>query len=93
MLIGLKKDDISFGDPEHKDSFWNCKGKSLWMPSTEEVINEIQRRHSVMHPEKKPKACSSWKKHAMKQWLLEHPVTDPRDVAYLFAEERKFGIK
>lgn len=90
MLLGLKNGEPSFGDPDHNDSFFNLKGKSQWLPSKTEYVAEVQRRYAVLHPEKKEKACSSWMKKTLKQWLIDHPITDPKDVVFLLAEEEKF---
>lgn len=89
MLLGLKKDDEAFGDPEHKDSVFNIKGKSIWTPGSEECRNEVRRRYSVFFPTHDEKRCESWKKKRLKQWLRDNPITDPIDITFLCAEEKK----
>lgn len=90
MLLGLKPEDKSFGDPEHDNCFFNVKGKSSWTPGLKETIGEVVRRHYILFPGEKEKQCKSWKKKEGKKWLRENPITDADDVAFLLAEEKKF---
>lgn len=90
MLLGLKQDEPSFGDPDHSDSIYNTKGKSKWSPSGDQLVQEVIRRHKLLYPGQREKECKSWKKYKARQWLINNPIMEQADIRFLLEEEKKF---
>jgi len=40
--------------------------------------------------DKKAKQCGSYKKAHCKEWLLQHPITNESDLAFLLKTEQEF---
>ena len=90
MLYGVVDDC----DPEEKGSFWDCEEKKNWLPTIDILQDEVRRRSVMNRPEgTKPKACNSWKKYRLKEWLKENPITDEKDKVFLLQEYEYFRQK
>ena len=90
MLIGLVDDC----DPEEKGSFWDREGKKTWLPTIDILQDEVRRRTVLGKPEgTKPKACNSWKKYRLKEWLKQNPIALEKDKEWLFIEYEYFKQK
>ena len=90
MLYGLVDDC----DPEEKGSFWDREGKKNWLPTIDVLQDEVRRRSVLNRPEgAKPKACNSWKKYRLKEWLKENPIKDGKDTEWLLGELEYFCQK
>lgn len=76
------------------EPFSKSRSKKFFKPAKTDLAREVNRRFTVLSiprvdqfkPESKRRASD------LEDWLKEHPITDPADVAFLKEEENKFYL-
>lgn len=102
MCMGLSDALVSEGEtgPPRQigdfgvDLFAKSRNKKLFKPSKTDLIREVNRRFKALcippvdqfKPESKRRATD------LEEWLKQHPITDPTDVAFLKHQEHQFYL-
>ena len=87
VCIGMKKYNKTFLI-EKEEAHAKCPQielKRMFMPSKNNLVMEIVRRHYSSHDS--VKKCKSWTISKCKDWLVNNPVTEVKDMQFLVHEE------
>jgi hypothetical protein len=101
MCLGLSADEDPDNPTEIRylsefdvEPYLSVKNKKPFRPMHKHLLDEIERRFEVLKipADERFKRSDKIKAtmNAARKWLKDHPLTNPRDVAFLRAEEKKF---
>lgn len=93
MCIGSKADNSIFGDTAADSTYKDSKKKKKFSPTSDDLRDEckrVKRRHIILHPNQGQLRCISKGTAWTKRWLIDHPITDPDDLKFIWEEEEKF---
>ena len=89
MSLELLIDDKKIFDYDEELVCKNCKtGLKLFIPSRDDLLNEIERHFYRSHKAKKK--CRSYTTNKVKKWLIEKPVIDIIDIKFIKLKEYCF---
>ena len=89
MCLGLRSDDDkdrSLGDP-FQEPYYSIKQRASFLPTSDDLKAEMQRRAKQFGIEA-PKS-KYYSKKKCTDWLIDHPVIEYNDVAFLQRTEQK----
>jgi hypothetical protein len=86
MAYGIKSGDRNIGDCD-LEPYASATGKTHFVPVMQHLINEIHRR--CVSQKRKSVKCNNYSKTILQKWLMDNPIDDPEDVAFLVKEEAK----
>ena len=88
LSIGLKNDDESMLMDVSISPWCDIKPRFEVKPTTKHLITEIQH-HAIKSGITPLPRCSNWKMDKAMQWLLDHPLKNEIDVAFVKSEVKR----
>ena len=87
---GLKHDGRDLGDWQ-EEPYASMKQRNASIPKVKQHMRvELKRRFTAMGWSKKQSKCSSFSAQLCRERMMQYPITDPRDIAFIQKEEGRY---